>query len=547
MFLMLSKVCLTPSAHKMSAGMFLFALMMFGDTLARESLVDMGQQPLDVGTAMPNLAIVTTWYGVPLSWAHSWLRYHIAIGFNRIYIFFDNPKHDAKLMEILSNTPEYKDLVKIVKSDERYRKKYWTPQDGGPNGKSEPEQWLLPALGIHLPTEHNARQILNVARAGSLAKLDNIAWLLHVDSDELLWLPGIKSGVAKTFFSQLGSKGVTHAVILNDEVVRKTPDYKSKKLPQDPFHQRLFFMRNEMVLDQRQRDLFQKIQAERKVKPFLGYMCGKGAINVALWRSNFGEASPILPQHVVSFAFSHYHPGNITIINSNSNKPLPYISSKKIKVAYVTSVARILHYVNPDLDTILKKFTARKNFRADIFDSSIVQKSEKKKFEKWQRFWISPEKMPNWEFFNEMWSLVQKGLKSKGDKRAKDFYMRAAVTPQGKALKKYLESGLIYKNKEVMQFVQQISQYLEKKGKKIKGNILMELCNGNRIIGGGSGAQNKVYPTYTCKEKAPHFQCDIQDCCGLLKWPQLTFMKRLLGYVRYAAYEWWKPGLKWPK
>ena len=50
---------------------------------------------------------------------------------------------------------------------------------------------------------------------------------------------------------------------------------------------------------------------------------------------------------------------------------------------------------------------------------------------------------------------------------------------------------------------------------------------------------------YSCA-RGPHYKCDHKDCCFHLRTPMFTFEKRLVGYIRYAAFEWWKQGLTWP-
>jgi hypothetical protein len=53
----------------------------------------------------------------------------------------------------------------------------------------------------------------------------------------------------------------------------------------------------------------------------------------------------------------------------------------------------------------------------------------------------------------------------------------------------------------------------------------------------------KVDQKYYSCSRGPHYNCDHKDCCFHLRSPMFTFEKRLVGYVRYAAYEWWAPGL----
>eukprot|EP00794_Sanderia_malayensis_P017692 gene17692-19460_t len=532
---------------------------LFDIAFADESFVTSGDhQPLDIRPSTADahatyndntLAIVSTWRGTSLTWAHSWLRYHIAIGFARIYIFFDDPSYDEEVIDALRGAAEHKSTLTIIKVDKQYRKRFWSLKPVGPSVDSEPEQWLLPAFGVHIHTEHTARQILNVARAGVMAKADNIAWLLHIDSDEIFWLQGLTPGIARSFFAQLTNRGITHATIFNDEVALKTPDYTSEKLPKDPFHQRLFFKRNVLTMNPYQLSLVGQWEADKGVKLFLGYMCGKGAINVQLWRRNFGDSVPILPQHVVSFAVDYRQPGNVTVINRDSSIVQPFISSKKIKIACFTNHARILHYINPEFDSMLKKFTARKRFNTDIFDVNLVAERVRNSYRDYEKFWIKSEKMPNWEFYNEMWTNVRQGLKENKSNKALQYYAKVALMPQDKDLKRYLDAGIIYKNEHVVELIREVSRSLKNKMKAEKETILFRLCKGVNDLKSKGKFRNdsKVYALYRCKDKAPHFHCDVEHCCQFLKSPQFTFTKRLLGYKRYQPFEWWKPGLRWPR
>ena len=528
---------------------FIFILLACLQTCqCEESFVNLGQHVLNVKAAkespVMNLGIVSTWRGHSQSWANSWLRYHIAIGFSRFYLFFDDPEFDKDVIRALRTAQEFKPFLAIIEVDKNYRKKYYTFQN---TKNKEPEYHLLHAFGVYLKTDINSRQILNVVRAGVLAKADNLNWLLHMDSDELFWVDKLKSGAVRSFFAQLHKQDITHAIFFNDEVVPVTPNFDYKKRPKDPFHQRMHFKRNFMTLNNVQSPLVQQWERERGVKFFLGYMCGKGGINVKLWREKMGEDAPIFPQDVVGFAFNSWHPGNITLINQNTNKPQPYVSPNKVKVAVMTTVARILHYVNPDFDALKKKFMARKQFRNKNYDDSLVTAKRKKMFEGTKKYWAVAEDMPNWEFYNEMWSRVQKIAKSNNDKLAYDYYLKAAVAPKGKGLDNLIAKGVIYKIKDIFQMLTQIEKLLDKTKKK-KDELFLDLSTGLKFINGGNGVkgQDKIFSFHSCKNKAPHFICDIENCCGFLAIPQLTFTKRLLGYIRYDRMQWWKPGIRWP-
>ena len=111
-----------------------------------------------------------------------------------------------------------------------------------------------------------------------------------------------------------------------------------------------------------------------------------------------------------------------------------------------------------------------------------------------------------------------------------------------------MKHGVIYNLKEVFQFISQIGKLLDKE-KSEKTQVMMDLSNGYKFIHGGNGIKdkNETYILHRCRTKAPHFFCEIQDCCDFTTRPQFTFTKRLLGYKRYAKLQWWKPGIKWPQ
>ena len=531
------------------ATVFVLQLLKFGTRKKPYKVPDVG------------IAIVTTWYGVTPSWANSWLRYHTGIGFNRIYLFFDNPKHDKELIDMLENSPEYKDALTIIRVDDEYRKKYWMPKEGfhknvDSNGFVDPEQWLLPTFGPHIKTEHTARQLLNTARAALLAKSDNIIWLLHVDSDELFYVPGHGTGIAKFLFNRLDKLGITHANFLNDEVLPDQPDFAFSHLPQDPFHQRLLLKRNPMVLGENvkvkngyfnQRAYQVRWERERNgVHFFLGYMCGKGAVNIRRWHAKNGNNAPVLPMHVVRFAVHYTQPGNVTRINNKgSHSALPYIDPSSVKIYFHAESARILHYVNPDFTALQKKFESRKVFREDIFDTNLIGPEERKLYSKTQQDWFPSEKMPSWEFYNEMWSRVHRDLKDNGH-RAYDYYIASAVAPKPNDLEMFITAGLVYRTEEVRKFIQSISQIVESSSEQGKQGLLTSIGLGQVHVGEPAKEKKPAFKFYKCP-KGPHYFCDVKDCCGLLTSPQFTFEKRLLGYIRYAAFQWWMPGLRWPQ
>ena len=69
-------------------------------------------------------AIVTTWKGVSKEWATSWIEYHAALGFTRLFIFWDDPDFDRQTIDFLSNDPVYSWVVDSYEPDEDYKSKF---------------------------------------------------------------------------------------------------------------------------------------------------------------------------------------------------------------------------------------------------------------------------------------------------------------------------------------------------------------------------------------------------------------------------------------
>ena len=86
-------------------------------------------------------------------WAKSWIQYHAAIGFTRLFIFWDSPATDRATIDWLNSDPLYNWVVDNWEPDEEYKRKYWMPN----TTSDDFEQWVLPAYGVHAETEITAR------------------------------------------------------------------------------------------------------------------------------------------------------------------------------------------------------------------------------------------------------------------------------------------------------------------------------------------------------------------------------------------------------
>jgi len=127
----------------------------------------------------------------------SFIRYHLAIGFAQIYLFFDDPA-DPAAAAMAGRTG-----VTAVRCDESLRARWRTLRS-----------W--PRFGDHADTEVMARQIFNCELATRMAAADGHDWILHIDSDELFYCEGAS---APEHFAALDFRGVNNAVYLNFEAL----------------------------------------------------------------------------------------------------------------------------------------------------------------------------------------------------------------------------------------------------------------------------------------------------------------------------------------
>jgi hypothetical protein len=100
----------------------------------------------------------------------SFVAWHLAIGFDRIFLFFDDPRDPD--MARLAGRPH----VTTIAHDDALRDAW----------KALPE---YAAFGHFADREVMARQVLNVGIAMAMARREGLAWLLHIDADELFFSP----------------------------------------------------------------------------------------------------------------------------------------------------------------------------------------------------------------------------------------------------------------------------------------------------------------------------------------------------------------------
>jgi len=151
-------------------------------------------------------AIVTTLRDAAVTLG-SFIAYHRAIGFAHFLLFFDDP---ADSMLAWARTQP--DITAIARGEDLQR------------------AWRGTALwneaGPHVEREVMARQLLNAEHAMNLARAMGFDWLLHIDSDELFYVPGgdASGGRAGAHFAALATTPADVSTYANFEAVPETED-----------------------------------------------------------------------------------------------------------------------------------------------------------------------------------------------------------------------------------------------------------------------------------------------------------------------------------
>lgn len=105
----------------------------------------------------------TTTLDCPTKALIPWVSYHLNIGIDHMFLFFDNPDHPG--IGLVEDEPR----ITVVRCDAEY----W------PGGAAKREK-----LTLHQRQWYNANKALQWARARGFD------WIAHIDSDELLYYPG---------------------------------------------------------------------------------------------------------------------------------------------------------------------------------------------------------------------------------------------------------------------------------------------------------------------------------------------------------------------
>lgn len=184
----------------------------------------------------------------------SFVRYHLAIGFKKLYLFFDNP-HDPAI-SLVRGFPE---VVAFLNDADLH------------------DQWKsLRTYANHsrfITKEVMSRQVLNAELAARLAFREGIAWLLHIDIDELFYIEG---ETVNDHFSSLDRQGYTHATYLNYEAVPISLDTR------DFFREIKVFRKHKALLSDEQLEYCSRQEVFNYGKDYFWYYeNGKSAVKLS--------------------------------------------------------------------------------------------------------------------------------------------------------------------------------------------------------------------------------------------------------------------------
>lgn len=207
----------------------------------------------------PESAAIVSTMRSPGRHLDAWVRWHAAIGIERFYLFFDADPSESD-GERVARLPG----VRVIVVDRRMR------------ARMERDPYcadLLPLAGppelpVASPEQLTARQLCNVKVALSMARREGIAWLLHIDADELFHPP--KSD-ARAHFAAMDALGIGYAIYDNHEALCEAERYG------EPFREVTLFRKNPRAVDPEALALVDPYFAARGGY-FLAYANGKAAV-----------------------------------------------------------------------------------------------------------------------------------------------------------------------------------------------------------------------------------------------------------------------------
>lgn len=198
------------------------------------------------------IAIVTT-VRAANNLLESFLDYHLSIGFDRIYLFFDDPKEYTEQFNMEGK-------ICLIKSDGHLFKKWQ-------------ESKLYPRLQNFISDDVMTRQLLNASVAIDMALDDQVEWLLHIDIDELFFYQNGKG--VRPHFLDLSNRKADFVTYVNHEAIPE------KLMIDNCFLEVSLFKRNVKDLTDVQKNaIFNDDCFRNGTEYFNFYMGGKAAARV---------------------------------------------------------------------------------------------------------------------------------------------------------------------------------------------------------------------------------------------------------------------------
>lgn len=280
----------------------------------------------------------TTTLDAPLEETLAFVGYHLRMGIDRMFLFFDDPDDDA--IPIL----EDHDRLVCVRCDGTHWERH----------------------GVESIASVQERQKANATQAFWEAREDEIDWVVHVDSDEFLYLPES----TKHYFSTVSSE----VEVLLFPVMEAVPQRMRYRRP---FREISLFKYYPQVRGTN--DQFRMAPLDR----------GRYSVHSQLWRRKKQVATVLGCDH--SHVVGRYLPGHMagkaatrttaSVVGLENHRPVP--CSGEVLRASVTTDAAVLHFDCRGFPQWKSKWARRVEGMAD-FDVSRFSPHRKRQLRRFQ-------------------------------------------------------------------------------------------------------------------------------------------------------------------
>ncbi|MDJ1503292.1 glycosyltransferase family 2 protein [Xanthocytophaga agilis] len=199
------------------------------------------------------IAITTTVKSCSAETLANFASYHLSIGFDYIFFFFDDEN------EIPPDVTIKEERIIIIKNDDLLQRSW--------------QKTKLRHMLEYTSSDLIARQVLNIEAAINLSLQLNVSWILHIDVDELFYAPAYNN--VKDHFKYMEQQHIQSINYVNYEAI-------CEKTYIDNYYKEVtLFKRNPLTLTLKQKDLIQCHYPGGMKNFFLFYGNGKPAGKVS--------------------------------------------------------------------------------------------------------------------------------------------------------------------------------------------------------------------------------------------------------------------------